>query len=984
MVATRFPGATVLLSLVLSTFLRTALAKNTAYIQGTGIDGVQRNLDVSRYPALYTQDFDDCLQGQSLFNITKFDAAYYADNLTVVFHLDGVTNVRNENLVLYLNIEAYGISRFNISYDPCKSGIDSMCPLNSSIPVSASAIIPVTADQVAEVPSIALDIPDVEGFARLHVFANSSRTEIGCFQAALTNGQTFSQPHVIGSILGAFTFFAVVASFVTAAYGVSLTHMRTHYAHSFSVLVLFETFQSIFFSGALTLSWPSVLPAWWSNFAWSAGMFTTTRITHAILPFTGNFRNVSQVGGAGWIPLNNRGGLARQIYGRDMLFGRDIAVDSDDSRVSSILLELEHETRYNASDPYAYNWNGGPKIPGLPLPGTWPGFGGVLSVVNMPMSEAFIIGIIWIAVVAAAVVVFIAAFKLILELLAKFKLLKTDGFDFFRSHWAGYIGAGVFRTLFIAFSVVMVLTLRQFALAGPAGPTAIAAVVFALFLFGLGSIAAYACMFRLRRGKFEVSPDTIRLERGFLFQRIPFVAATRSSKIDSGEPADQQPPVYLSLPFLQINFIEDEPHRPAVHHDEHYIKRFGWLFARYRRSRWWYFLPYMIYQFVRACFIGGAAASPLAQVYGLFIVELLAVPLIIKLSAFESNRNIVVSAWMLSISKIITTGLSIAFLPDFDLNRTATTVLGFIIIVVQAFLSVAVLVLVILGAISSWMSLTRNSEQFPEKFECARVTYFEHIAERSKDNRRERRRQQRLRASQQARRQHAPTPAMTETPAPSRPQSTSSFTVGQVRRVQKLEELAANFPAFEQASATYSGPSRTNWSRSRASSTGSRSSGGGGVPSAADNYPGRPRSRAHSTGSRYSNGSLHSSRSHRASWSSKDVGQWDAEMNKVERAESWRKSLPRNSLRFQPLTVPGMPLPGGRPMSPARESMEDEEVKAATAADAARHPSRISEAEDEDNKRLSAEHEPRPVSPLTPSEQEGPEPAEPSKASEIH
>lgn len=99
MVATRLSGATVLLSLVLSTFLRTALAKNTVYIQGTGIDGVQRNLDVSRYPALYTQDFDDCLQGQSLFNITKFDAAYYADNLTVVFHLEGVTNVRNENLV---------------------------------------------------------------------------------------------------------------------------------------------------------------------------------------------------------------------------------------------------------------------------------------------------------------------------------------------------------------------------------------------------------------------------------------------------------------------------------------------------------------------------------------------------------------------------------------------------------------------------------------------------------------------------------------------------------------------------------------------------------------------------------------------------------------------------------------------------------------------------------------------------------------------
>lgn len=72
---------------------------NKVYIEGNGLDGVKRELDVSRYPALYTGDFDDCMGGQSLFNVTKFDAAYYADNLTVLFHLDGSTNIRSENLV---------------------------------------------------------------------------------------------------------------------------------------------------------------------------------------------------------------------------------------------------------------------------------------------------------------------------------------------------------------------------------------------------------------------------------------------------------------------------------------------------------------------------------------------------------------------------------------------------------------------------------------------------------------------------------------------------------------------------------------------------------------------------------------------------------------------------------------------------------------------------------------------------------------------
>ena len=55
------------------------------YIVGTDVKGVTRNLANDRYPALYTGDFGDCLGGQSLINVTSFDAAYYADNMTVLF-----------------------------------------------------------------------------------------------------------------------------------------------------------------------------------------------------------------------------------------------------------------------------------------------------------------------------------------------------------------------------------------------------------------------------------------------------------------------------------------------------------------------------------------------------------------------------------------------------------------------------------------------------------------------------------------------------------------------------------------------------------------------------------------------------------------------------------------------------------------------------------------------------------------------------------
>lgn len=80
-------------------FTTTMAATETVYITGQDKDGNTKELAVNRRPGLYTGDFGDCLGGQSLFNITKFDAAYYADNMTVQFHLDGTTNIRNESLM---------------------------------------------------------------------------------------------------------------------------------------------------------------------------------------------------------------------------------------------------------------------------------------------------------------------------------------------------------------------------------------------------------------------------------------------------------------------------------------------------------------------------------------------------------------------------------------------------------------------------------------------------------------------------------------------------------------------------------------------------------------------------------------------------------------------------------------------------------------------------------------------------------------------
>ncbi|KAF4966042.1 hypothetical protein FSARC_6242 [Fusarium sarcochroum] len=839
--------------------LPTVCAQDKVFINGTGDNGVFHDrLDVSRTPSLYTGDFDDCLNDGSLFNVTGFDTAYYADNLTVSFHLYGSSNIRQENVMMHLSIEVYGEERFNKTYDPCAANVTSLCPLKAGEPIEAYITTSISADDIAGIPSIALNIPDLEGFSRLRIFANSTQTEIGCFQATMSNGRSFSQQKSVGTVLGIFTGFAVLASFATAIYGVQISHIRMHYAHSFSLLVIFETFQSIFFTGALSVNWPALLPAWWSNFAWTTGMFASDSMIDAISSFAGVSGNSSQVGSAGSIPINNGGGLAQQIFGRSL---KSRAIP----RMDDFLHSLNRRNEFNPNNPYDYSWAGEPRNPGMSLPGDYSGFAGSLSIIGIPRNDAFIIGLIWLLVVLAAVALFVAASKLILDLCIKLKLIKSDGFDFFRSHWLGYLVAGLLRTLFIAFFTMMTLTLFQLSINGPAGPTAIAAVVFVMFM-GFAGLTAYACSTRLREGKYEVVTDSLRFEQGKLFKKVPFIATTLESSIGEEDQA-QKPRLFGSLPIRRIKFTDKDPERPNVHQDEPYTKRFGWLSARYRRTRWWFFAIYLAYQFVRACFIGGGRADPLAQVYGLFIFEIIALVIIIKLKPFEGARNTTAAIWLLSISKIVTTGLSIAFLPSLNLSRVAATAIGMIILVVQCFLAAAILVLIVLGMISTWMSLSRNREEFPEKVDDLRVRYFEHMENR----------------------------AGTSVPKPA--------------EVDELEELSQSiFGASNTRRNTNSNANSNAFPKLEGT--------GFSVPS----HPAHPlnrRSRANSAGSRHSVNSLpRSGRTHRASWSSKDFAEWDADMN---RGDTSRVSRMRSSS----LRVQATKYSGGRPpMTPTRESAE--------------------------------------------------------------
>ncbi|KAJ9623660.1 hypothetical protein H2203_005922 [Taxawa tesnikishii (nom. ined.)] len=160
-------------------------------------------------------------------------------------------------------------------------------------------------------------------------------------------------------------------------------------------------------------------------------------------------------------------------------------------------------------------------------------------------------------------------------------------------------------------------------------------------------------------------------------------------------------------------------------------------------------------------------------VFGLLVVEVLAFGAIVWARPFEGQRLNILVVYCLGFSKVTTVALSAAFDISFNLQRITTTVIGIVIIVIQGVLAIITLVAIVVGAISSYMSVTRNRDDFrPKKWAGIRGKYFLHLSKAAHDQPRP----------------PTPEPVVEEPKDP-------YFSVNSVRRMTKIEDEDPDFVA---------------------------------------------------------------------------------------------------------------------------------------------------------------------------------------------
>ncbi|KAF2420206.1 TRP-domain-containing protein [Tothia fuscella] len=202
----------------------------------------------------------------SSFAASKFRVTFTANNDTVNFDIDGISQVTT-NVVLDIEVLGYGYTIAHPTIDPCKEKkLAGICPMNAA-PIQIKSNFPVDADSVKKIPTPIYYIPDLDLKVRVWINSTDTGNPIACVEADLGNGKTVHQKSVAWTI-ALIVLLGLVASAIISGLGHSNT--ATHLASN--ALSLFSYFQAQAFVGLTSVATPPIVRAWTQNFQWSMGI----------------------------------------------------------------------------------------------------------------------------------------------------------------------------------------------------------------------------------------------------------------------------------------------------------------------------------------------------------------------------------------------------------------------------------------------------------------------------------------------------------------------------------------------------------------------------------------------------------------------------------------------------------------------------------------------------------------------------------------
>ncbi|OQE20610.1 hypothetical protein PENSTE_c013G07199 [Penicillium steckii] len=417
---------------------------------------------------LSTDGFNLCMT-DSAIKVQKLDVSYTRSTNKVIFDVAG-TNAKKQNVTATLSVTAYGNELYSKTFDPCGDEIhvDQLCPVPSGT-FSASGSYNIPDDYASQIPSIAFNIPDLDGQAKM-VLKGDGGKDVACVQSDLSNGKSTSVKGVSWASAG-------IAAGALALSGMSALGAAGHPGATSSSPGFGDVmgwFHSMATNGMLSVSYPKVYSSFSKNFAWSTGLIPWDNMQNSIDDFRkatgGNLtqNSYSYLYDVSSSTSRSSSNSTTTKRGLDMVL-----------RVGGDMLARSIDTSSSDSTNSSSSSSGGDSLSDVDLTSA-SGLKKLGQDLMVPSANIFMTVLLIFAIVIAVVVVGILLVKVILEVWALYGSFPKKLATFRKDYW-GLMARTITNMILVLYSIWVLYCVYQLKEGDSWAAKLLAAITLAVF-----------------------------------------------------------------------------------------------------------------------------------------------------------------------------------------------------------------------------------------------------------------------------------------------------------------------------------------------------------------------------------------------------------------------------------------------------------------------------------------------------------------------
>ncbi|KAJ5990024.1 hypothetical protein N7522_010231 [Penicillium canescens] len=572
-----------------------------------------------------------CMESSN-FTATYFNVVFYPGNNSLVIGFDGVSYITGK-VTADLTITAYGYEAISKTLDPCSISGMGMCPMAAGPMDLGPLSLDLPSDTAANIPGIAYTVPDLDANVRITIKTKDTQEKIACVQASLSNGKTVDQVGVAWTT-AVISGLGLAASAITSGLG----HSNTAAHVAANALSLFGFMQSQAMIGMTSVHMPPIVEAWTQNFQWSMGIIRVGFIQTIATWYQ------RATGGTPSTLLSQLGDTSVEVLKRRK---RDLP----DSALNMLKRASNTPIMKRAAGLFKRTDSNQKLI-------VVRGIDRVGFRSNIEETNIFLTGLIFFAVFVVFVVIIVAAFKGITELLVKHGKMKSDRFQDFRNGWKVVLRGILFRLTLIGFPQMCVLCLWEFTQRDSAAEVVLAVVMLLSMLVSLGWAAQ----------------KVIRL-------------AKRSVTMHKN-------PAYI------------------LYSDPSCLNKWGFLYVQYRATAYYFVVPFLIYTLIKSMFIGLSQPAPVVQTVALVVLELAMLIAVCVLRPWMDKKTNIYNI-SIAVINFLNSIFLLVFSDVFNPPGLMIGVMGVIFFVYNAVFALVLLILVLIASVYAVVSKNPDTRYQP-------------------------------------------------------------------------------------------------------------------------------------------------------------------------------------------------------------------------------------------------------------------------------